>query len=163
MRTLKLKKGTRGKQVVIHGCQRKPKKKRKLSRFRITPIQLLNRIRRVSRQLAYFMTDYNQRRLETAAAIANLTTVSQNLAREITILQQSRLTDLARGGGIVSPIPFQGIISILTPRLGTTVALETDAGPIVGTLAEVGSDYARMNEPTGAIVFIPFGQINTIE
>lgn len=55
-----------------------------------------------------------------------------------------------------------GLRENLSTRLNTQVTLETDAGPISGTLIELGTNYVAVLEPTGAIVLIPLSKINFV-
>ncbi|WP_281888513.1 PRC-barrel domain-containing protein [Paenibacillus sp. YYML68] len=52
--------------------------------------------------------------------------------------------------------------SVLTPRIGTTITVDTDAGTITGLLIAVGLNFIQVKEPSGADVFIPFDAINFI-
>lgn len=57
---------------------------------------------------------------------------------------------------------YQGLITLLTPLLNTSVTIDTAAGPIFGTLVAIGLDYIELVEPDGSIVLIPLGQVLSI-
>lgn len=50
--------------------------------------------------------------------------------------------------------PIEETRNILQSRIGTVVTVDTGAGPVSGTLAAIGSDYAEIIEPSGDIVFV---------
>lgn len=54
---------------------------------------------------------------------------------------------------------YQGLITLLTPLLNTSITIDTAAGPIFGTLVAIGLDYIEIVEPDGSIVLIPFDQV----
>lgn len=57
---------------------------------------------------------------------------------------------------------YQGLITLLTPLLNTSVTIDTAAGPIFGTLVAIGLDYIEIVEPDGSIVLIPFDQVLSV-
>lgn len=46
-------------------------------------------------------------------------------------------------------------------RIGTTVSVTTDAGVVSGTITEVGTNYVRLTESDGDLVFIPLDEVNS--
>lgn len=80
-------------------------------------------------------------------AIANLQGQLQSLSQDVAAIT-SRET---------------AIVNQLQPRLNTSIVIETDAGPVAGTLTEVGADYVAITEASGAIVLIPTAQINSFQ
>ncbi|MCA1296673.1 hypothetical protein LBW89_27050 [Paenibacillus sp. alder61] len=57
---------------------------------------------------------------------------------------------------------YEGLITLLTPLLNTSVTIDTAAGPIFGTLVAIGLDYIEIVEPDGSIVLIPFDQVLSV-
>lgn len=58
--------------------------------------------------------------------------------------------------------PYAEVRSTLESRQGSVVTIETDAGPVAGTLIAVGTDFAQLLEPTGDMVFVLIDSISQI-
>lgn len=119
--------------------KKKPKKKKKTRRIGL-----------LKRQLAR-ISELRRRIEELSASIAQLTAFTNQIRSDVNTLQAQ----------IRGPIAAPSIQEVLLSRLNTPIVVETDAGAISGTLIEVGTDYAAILEPTGAIVLIPLSEINS--
>lgn len=75
---------------------------------------------------------------------------------------QRQLQSLSQQVAAITPRDT-AIANQLQPRLNTSIVIETDAGPVAGTLTEVGVDYVAITEASGAIVLIPTSQINSFQ
>ncbi|TYP79479.1 DUF2642 domain-containing protein [Paenibacillus methanolicus] len=75
---------------------------------------------------------------------------------------QNRLGVLAREVAALTPRETV-IANLLQSRINTAIIIETDAGPVAGTLIEVGVDYVAIAEASGAVVLIPTSQISSFQ
>ncbi|TFE27185.1 DUF2642 domain-containing protein [Cohnella luojiensis] len=123
---------------------KKRKKRRGLS--------LLERFKRLRRQVAR-ISRFLQRRLNALAEVLlGLQGVTNALRNDVNVLQ-AEVSDLTE--------EEDALRSQLQARIGTIITINTDAGTITGTLTAVGEDFAQILEASGAIVLVRFESINS--
>lgn len=127
-----------------------PKKKSGLrTRFSVFRLFALNMLRRLVRRTWIISRKYNLLRKDV-----------QKLKVRVSSLQSQVNQLRAQVNGLSEP--YSALRNTLQARVGRVVVLETNAGPVSGTLITVGTNYAEIAEPTGDLVFVRLEQINYI-
>ncbi|MFC4101741.1 hypothetical protein [Paenibacillus xanthanilyticus] len=86
---------------------------------------------------------------------------AERITGELAVIQ-NRLGVLSREVAALTPRET-AIANLLQPRINTAIIIETDAGPVAGTLIEVGVDYVVVAEVSGTLALIPTAQISSFQ
>ncbi len=124
-----------------------PKKRKKRRE-----VSLLDRFRRLRRQVARISRLLQSRLNTLAQVVLGLQGVTTALRNDVNVLQ-AEVRELTE--------EEDALRSLLQARIGTIITINTDAGTITGILTAVGEDFAQVQETSGAIVLVRFESINS--
>ena len=158
--------------------RRRKKTFKSVRRLRLKPVRSLKRqIRRLTLRQSSLESETNALESQLNALgsriagfgsdirtiFANVSTLSERISRlqeqDTSLDAQLRLLR-AEVGQLADP--FAGLRSALENRLNTAVTIETNAGPVSGTLIAIGTDFVEILEPNGDLAFIPLNNVNQL-